>query len=56
MHNKLFVNVFLATSFGSKIEPSSGHYAKTVNVEALYIIGTEISAFTSRDILHCKYI
>ena len=24
-HNKLIVNTFLATSFGSKIEPSSGH-------------------------------
>ena len=28
-HNKLLLNVFLATSFGSKIERSSDHYTRT---------------------------
>jgi len=28
-HNKLHVSVFPAASFGSKIEPSSGHYTGT---------------------------
>jgi len=29
-HNKLLVDVFLATEFGSEIEPSSGHRTRIV--------------------------
>jgi hypothetical protein len=42
---KLLVNVFLGTSFDPKIEPSSGHYTRTVKIEILYIVRRDMSPF-----------
>ena len=49
--HKLHVNVFLANSFGSRIDPTSGQKTRTEKkVETLYIIGMETSHFTLKDI------
>jgi len=45
-HYSLLVNVFLANSFGLKIEPSSGSYERTVKTENLKIVRMAISPFT----------
>ena len=37
-HNKLIGNVFIATSFDSRVESSSGHYTRAEKKESLYII------------------
>lgn len=37
-HNKLTGNVFIAPSFDSRMESSSGHFTRTVNTESLCII------------------
>ena len=44
-------NVFLATSFDSKIQPSSGHHTRTKETENLCIITMETSSFTLKDIV-----
>lgn len=36
-------NVLLATSFDSKIGPTSGYYIRTVKLEALCVIRNDIS-------------
>jgi hypothetical protein len=36
---------FLATSFGSTIEPSCGHYTRTEKQKPLEVMDAEVSAF-----------
>jgi hypothetical protein len=50
-HSKLPVNVILMIIFGCKIEPSSGHYTRTVKSEDLCIIRVDSSPFTSKGTL-----
>jgi hypothetical protein len=45
------VNVFLASSVGCKIEPSSGHYTRTVKTETPFIVRREYPPFTLKDAL-----
>jgi len=51
-HSKLPVNVLLSTSFGCKIEPSSGHFTSTVQTEYLYNIRVDSSPLHQK--VHCK--
>ena len=46
-HNKLLVNVFLASSFGCKIEPSSGYNTRTEKREPLKFFFFSVRAKTS---------
>jgi len=55
------VNVFLASSVGCKIEPSSGHYTRTEEIETQHIIKMDNFPVTLQDtfetyIKHVKVI